>query len=116
MRKLLNLHFFTVWSENGRETAKGAEGVIGVEGQRYHLTLQLAGRHNLHNALLAVAVGIEGCIHTFYRYNAYCRYTPDAQASTERAAEEAERVAFELEKAWEAENAAGVAPPPAYRY
>ena len=41
----------------GRETFGGAAGVIDIDGYRYPVQLQLAGRHNLHNALLAVAVG-----------------------------------------------------------
>jgi len=41
----------------GREAAGGAAGVIETDGDRYPLQLRLAGRHNLHNALLAVAVG-----------------------------------------------------------
>ena len=41
----------------GREAPSGAVGVIAVEGERYPVSLRLAGRHNLQNALLAVAVG-----------------------------------------------------------
>lgn len=38
-------------------TADGAAGTVEVDGERHRLTLRMAGTHNLHNALLAVAVG-----------------------------------------------------------
>jgi len=42
---------------SSRETPQGAAGLVEVDGQRHEMVLRLAGRHNLHNALLAIAVG-----------------------------------------------------------
>ncbi len=42
-----------------RELKDGAAGFVTVDGQRHWLRLRLSGRHNLHNALLAIAVGRE---------------------------------------------------------
>lgn len=42
-----------------RATPDGITGLIEADGEREMLTLRLAGRHNLHNALLALAVGRE---------------------------------------------------------
>ncbi|MEZ4431441.1 MAG: UDP-N-acetylmuramoyl-tripeptide--D-alanyl-D-alanine ligase [bacterium] len=42
-----------------RATPDGITGLVEADGHRELLTLRLAGRHNLHNALLALAVGRE---------------------------------------------------------
>ncbi len=42
-----------------RSTLTGTRATIEVDGERHPLRLRLAGRHNLHNALLALAVGRE---------------------------------------------------------
>ena len=42
-----------------RATPDGMHGLIEADGHRHALTLRLSGRHNLHNALLAIAVGRE---------------------------------------------------------
>ena len=41
------------------ETRTGAAGTVHVAGEKYRLRLRMAGRHNLRNALLAIAVGLE---------------------------------------------------------
>lgn len=40
-----------------RPTEGGVAGIVHVDGQRHRLELKLDGRHNLQNALLAIAVG-----------------------------------------------------------
>ncbi len=42
-----------------RETATGAVGTVHAHGERARLKLQMSGRYNLRNALLAIAVGLE---------------------------------------------------------
>ena len=42
-----------------RELKAGAKGTVHVGDERYPLRLRLSGRHNLRNALLAIAVGLE---------------------------------------------------------
>ncbi len=40
-----------------RTTTRGVAGTVEVDGRLHRLRLKLDGRHNLHNALLAIAVG-----------------------------------------------------------
>ncbi len=42
-----------------RETKEGVAGTVHVGDERWRLRLKMSGRHNLHNALLAIAVGRE---------------------------------------------------------
>ncbi len=42
-----------------RETRTGASGNVHVGSEKFRLRLRMAGRHNLRNALLAIAVGLE---------------------------------------------------------
>lgn len=43
---------------DARPLDEGMAGTVEVDGRRHALRLRLDGRHNLHNALLAIAVGL----------------------------------------------------------